>query len=193
MTCEKESRTVFRTVPVLLATAVALAGPAALHAQQRITPATPAPTAAVPPNEATQLQQRIARLEQQARQDPSVKPALDAFETALQTAMARLDPQAPEKSARANALNHEVEEARAAADNAKLNQLAAEAAALKAYFDALRPRALAEADVRQARQAYLARAFERMKQIDPQAQAYVDRLAELRRGAGARATGGGSR
>ena len=64
---------------------------------------------------------------------------------------------APAKSARAQALSQEVAAARAANHNAKLNQLADEATALKAYFDALRPRALAQAEVQQARQAYLAR------------------------------------
>ncbi len=50
---------------------------------------------------------------------------------------------APAKSARAQVLSQEVAAARAANHNAKLNQLADEATALKAYFDALRPRALA--------------------------------------------------
>lgn len=155
--------------------------PAAARAQEgQPAPAAPAPPAAQ--GEADQLRQRIGQLQRQAMQDPSLKAAEDSFEAVLQGAMARLDPQAPVKSARALALNQEVEAARAAGDNARLNQLADEATALKAYFDGLRPRALAEADVQAARQAYLARVLARMKEIDPETQRYVDRLAEIQRG-----------
>jgi hypothetical protein len=106
--------------------------------------------------------------------------------------MARLDPAAPARTARAAAVNQEVEAARADGDNVKLDQLAQEAATLTAYFDRLRPRALAQPDVRTARQVFLARVFERMKQIDPDVQQYVDRFAELRRGSQT-ANGGGGR
>lgn len=172
----------------VLATALLIV-PAAARAQEA-QPAPAAPAQATTQNEADQLRQRIGQLQRQAMQDPSLKAAEDSFEAVLQGAMARLDPQAPVKSARALALNQEVETARAAGDNAKLNQLADEATALKAYFDGLRPRALAEAEVQAARQAYLARVLARMKEIDPETQAYVDRLAELSRGG---ASSGGSR
>jgi uncharacterized protein with von Willebrand factor type A (vWA) domain len=165
---------------VLLMAALVVVFPAAARAQEG-QPA-PAVAQAASQSEADQLRQRIAQIQRQAMQDPALKPAEDSFEAVLQAAMARLDPQAPAKTARALTLNREVEAARAASDNAKLNQLAEEATALKAYFDALRPRALAEADVQAARQAYLARVLERMKQIDLNTQQYVDRLAELQRG-----------
>jgi hypothetical protein len=151
-------------------------------------------TAAAAPaqNEAARLQQRIGELQRQAMLDPSLQAAEDSFNAVLQGAMARLDPAAPARTARAAAVNQEVEAARAAGDNVKLDQLAQEAAALTAYFDRLRPRALAQPDVRTARQVFLARVFERMKQIDPDVQQYVDRFAELRRGSRT-ADGGGGR
>lgn len=169
-----------KTTRIALFAAALAAFPLAAHAQQG-QPATP-PAQPAAPGEADQLRQKIGQLQQQAMQDPTLKAAEDSFEAVLQGAMARLDPQAPVKTARANALNQEVEAARAAGDNARLNQLADEATALKAYFDALRPRALAEEDVQAARQAYLARVLERMKELDPNTQQYIDRLSTLQRG-----------
>ena len=166
--------------------AALISAPAAAQAQQGQTAA-----AAPAQNEAARLRQRIGQLQQQAMQDPSLKPAQDSFNVVLQGAMARLDPAAPARTARAAAVNQEVEAARAAGDNAKLNQLAQEAAELTAYFDQLRPRALAQPDVQAARQLFLARVFERMKQIDPEVQQYVDRFAELRSGSRAGNGGGG--
>lgn len=165
---------------IALVAAALFAAPAAGYAQE----GQPATASAAEAGEAAQLRQRIAQLHQQALTDPSVKPVQDSLNTAIQDAMARLDPAAPGKAARATSLNQEVEAARAAGDNAKLNQLADEATQLKAYFDNLRPRAMEDARVQAARQVYLARVFERMKQIDPNAQQYVDRLNALKTSSG---------
>jgi hypothetical protein len=165
---------------IALLAAAALALPAAARAQTQ--PAPPAPPAA-PADEATQLRQKIGALQQQALQDPSLKPAQDSFNVVVSAAMGRLDPAAPGKLARAQAINAEVEAARAAGDNVKLNQLATEATALQTYFAGLRPRAMADPLVVAARQVWLTRVLEKMKQIDPNAQQYVDRLTALSQGA----------
>lgn len=174
-----------RTIRLAALGAALLAVPAAANAQQAQT-ASAAPAG----GEIAQLQQRINQLQQQALHDPALKAAEEQVGTVLQAAMERLDPAAHQKSARAAAMPAEVAAARAVNDNAKLNQLAQEANELTAYFNALRPRAMAQADVQAARQAYVAKVFERMKQIDPGVQQYVDRLTALRQGKQA-ANGGG--
>jgi hypothetical protein len=172
-----------KTTRLALLAAAALALPAAARAQTTPPPAPAAPPAqAAPADEAAQLRQKLGALQQQAQQDPALKPALDSFTVVVNAAMARLDPQATAKLARAQAINAEVEAARAANDNAKLNQLAAEATALQQYFAALRPRANQDPQVQAARQVWLGRLFEKMKQIDPNAQQYVDRLTQLSQG-----------
>lgn len=177
-----------KTTRLALIAAAFVAVSAAVQAQQTpapTAPATPAPAAPAPaqPSEVDQLRQKIGQLQQQALQDPALKPAQDSFNAVIQATMARLDPTATARATRATALNAEVEAARAANDNAKLNQLAEEATALKTFFDALRPRAMADAEVVAARQVFLARVLDKMKEIDPNTQQYVDRLSELQRGA----------
>jgi hypothetical protein len=184
-----ERRIVQKITRIALLAAAALALPAAAHAQ---TTPPPAPAPAAPPaqaapaaDEAAQLRQKIGALQQQALQDPSLKPAQDSFNTVVSAAMGRLDPQAPAKLARAQSINADIAAAQAAGDNVKLNALAAEATALQGYFATMRPRAMADPAVQAARQAWLARVLEKMKQIDPNAQQYVDRLTALSQGGAA--------
>ena len=176
-----------KTTRLALLAAAALALPAAARAQTTPAPApapAPAAPAAAPADEAAQLRQKLGALQQQAMADPSLAAARDSFNAVVNAAMARLDPQAPAKLARASAINAEIEAARAANDNAKLNTLATEAQGLQSYFTALRPRAMQDAQVQAARQVWLGRVLEKMKQIDPNAQQYVDRLTALSQGSG---------
>lgn len=160
--------------------AAALALPATAAAQQ----AQPAPAPTAPAqDEIARIQQRLAQLQQQAGQDPAVKAQEEAFDSYVMSAMERLDPTTREKVARGESLKAEVEAARAASDNAKLNALAVEAQGLQAFFGGLRQRALAQADVQEKRKAYIQALFTRMNELDPQAQALVDRLQALRSGA----------
>jgi hypothetical protein len=168
-----------KSTRIALFAAAALALPAAAAAQT--TPSTP-PAQAAPANEAAQLQQKIGALQQRALQDPSLKAATDSFNAVLNAGMAAIDPQATAKAARAHAIEGEVAAARAANDNVKLNQLATEANELQAYFQGLQPRALARPEVQAARQAWLGRVFAKMKELDPNAQSYVDRLTQLQSG-----------
>jgi hypothetical protein len=170
-----------KTTRIALAAFAALAIPAAATAQTQPAPAAPAPAA--PADEAAQLRARIGQLQQQALQDPALKAAQDSFTAVVSAEMARLDPAAPAKLARAAALQADVAAARAANDNVKLNALATEATELQNYFNALRPRTNAVPAVVAAHQAYLARVLAKMKEIDPNAQSYVDRLTQLQQGA----------
>ena len=171
---------------VLLAFA-ALALPAAAAAQTAPAPAQPAPQqpASSPQAEIQQIQQRLGQLQQQALADSAVKAAEATFGAELMAAMQRLDPTTQAKIARGEALNQEVQAAQAASDNAKLTALATEAQGLQAFFNDLRPRALATPEMQEKRRVFLAVLLARMNQIDPQAQALVTRLETLRGGGAA--------
>lgn len=179
-----------KTTRLALLAAATLALPAAARAQTTpAAPAAPAPAPAAPAapaDEATQLRQRLGALQQQAMQDPALKPAQDSFSTVVNAAMVRLDPaQAPVKIARAAVINSEIEAAQAAHDNTRLTALATEAPALQSYLASLRTRANADPAVQAARQVWLTRLLEKMKTIDPNTQQYVDRLTQLSQGGAA--------
>jgi hypothetical protein len=173
-----------KSTRIALLAAAALALPAAAAAQTTPAPAQPAAPAAATANEAAQLQAKLGQLQQQAMADPSLKPAQDSLTAAVNAGMAKLDPTAPTKLARAAALQGEVAAAQSANDNAKLNALATEAGQLQQYFAAMQPRVAQLPEVQAARQAFTERLFAKMKQLDPNTQQYVDRLTALRNGTG---------
>jgi hypothetical protein len=170
-----------KTRTVLLALA-ALALPAAAAAQTQPAPApAPAQPAASAQDEITQIQQRLGQLQQRAMQDPAVQAAQATFTAEVMSAMERLDPAAKEKAARAEAIKAEVAAARQANDNTKLNELAAEAQALQAYFAELRPRAVALPEIQEKRKVFTEALFAKMTELDAEAPRLVARLEELRK------------
>jgi len=174
-----------KSTRIAVLAAAALALPVALSAQTTPAPAQPAaPAAASPQAEIAQLQTRLGALQQQALQDPAIKEAQATLTAAVNAGMAKLDPAATGKLARVQALPAEEQAARAANDNVKLNALATEAQQLQAYFAGLQPRVMALPEVQAARQAFTEQLFAKMKQLDPNAQQYVDRLTQLRSGSG---------
>ena len=164
----------------------ALALPAGAAAQQT-QPAAPAqaaaPAAPAPAqNEIQQIQQRLGELQQQALQDPAVKAQEQVLRRESVAALARLDPEAATKTARAEALRAEISAAQAAGDNAKLQTLAAEANALQAYFNALRPRMREDEQYKVKQAEFTAAVVAKMTEIDAQTPTLIARLQELRSG-----------
>ena len=157
----------------LVTAALALA-PTFLAAQES------APAAAEAPSELQQLQQRLGELQTQANQDPAVQAAF----AEVNAAMVAADPEYGTLTVRAQAIPAEVEAARAASDNAKLNDLAAEVTALNASLAAARQRASANAEVQAKTNAYRTVLLTKMVEIEPNTQQLIARLGELTRPAG---------
>jgi hypothetical protein len=130
------------------------------------------------------IRARLGDLQRRARQDPAIDAASDAFGAEVLAAMTRLDPQATPKTARANAIQTEAAQARASGDQARLNELAEEGQRLRAYFTELRARAMALPEVERSRQAFIARLFEKMTELDPTAPELVRQLDAARAGEG---------
>lgn len=161
---------------IALLAAAALLLPAATQAQE----AQSASAEVSAQEEAAQLLQRIAALQQRAQQDPAIRVQQAAFAAFMLQAMERLDPAVREKSDRADAIGAEVEAARAANDQAKLEALAAEAQQLQAYFADLQQRVRQQPEVQEKRQEFINVLFAKMSELDPQAPAMVQRLRQLR-------------
>lgn len=166
----------FKTLrPSLFALALA-AAPAALSAQ---TPAAPQPQAPAQ-TEMQQIQVRLQEIQQRALQDAALKAAQDSIGTEMTATMERLDPTYRAQAARAEALKADVAAAQAARDNAKLNQLAAEAAQLQQGFNAARQRAMQDAAMAARIKSFQERIVAKMNEMEPETQALLARLQALR-------------
>ena len=163
-----------------LALAAAPAAPAALAAQE----APAAPQQQTPAQaEMQQIQGRLQQIQQRVLQEPAFKAAQDSIGTEMTATMERLDPTYRAQAARAEALKAEVTAAQAARDNAKLNQLAAEATQLQQGFASARQRAIQDPAMAARIKSFQERIVARMSEVDPQTQTLLVRLQELRGGA----------
>lgn len=153
------------------------AAPAALSAQQA--PPVP-PTQAPVQQEMLQIQTRLQQIQARALQDATLKAAQDSIGTEMTATMERLDPTFKAQAARAEALKAEVTAAQAARDNAKLNQLAAEATQLQQGFASARQRAMQDAAMAARIKSFQERIVAKMAELEPETQTLLARLQALR-------------
>lgn len=171
----------YKFLRVALVAAAAVV-PAHLSAQQPGTPApaqAPAPTAANPQAEIQQIQTRLHDLQTRVLAEPAFRAAQDSVGNALTATMERVDPNYKAAAARAITLKQDVAAATAAKDNAKLNQLAAEAGQLQQTFASARERAMQDPEMQGRIKAFQQRIVARMNEVDPQTQQLLARLQEL--------------
>jgi hypothetical protein len=162
-----------------LITAALAVAPTLLVAQEAASGAA-APAAAAPaaaPTEAEQITARLAKLQQQAAQDPKVLAAYAGITTATEAAV----PEYRVIAERAGTIRADIAAAQAAKDNVKLRALATEAGELQAKAQTARAAANANAEVQAKTLAYRTVLFKKMVEIDPEAQKLVARLAELKK------------
>jgi hypothetical protein len=170
----KEGSVLKKIRPSLLALAL-LAAPAALVAQEA-----PAETTQQPAQtEQQQIQARLQQIQARALQDPALQAAQDSIGDQLTATMERVDPTFKAQAARAEALKAEVAAAQQAGDNAKLNQLAAEAGQLQQGFATARERALQDPQMAERIQGFQQRIVAKMAELDPETQTLLARLQEL--------------
>lgn len=142
----------------------------------------PSDAAAAPQSELQQISARLTQIQQRAMQDPQIKSASEELNTSIQAAMARLDAGYPALAQRAETLRTDVAAAQEAEDNARLHELADEARQLQAGIAAAREKAMADPQVNEQVEAFKVRLFEKMVEIEPEAQTLVNRLTELNGG-----------
>lgn len=135
-----------------------------------------------PPSELQQVTARLGQIQQRAMQDPQIQSASQELNATIQAAMGRLDANYATMAERAVTLKADVAAAQAAEDNARLHELAAEAKELQAGIAAARDKAMADPEVKEKVEAFKVRLFEKMVELDPEAQTLVQRLTELNGG-----------
>jgi len=157
--------------PSLLAMAL-LAAPVGLAAQE-------APAEPQQQTEAQQIQSRLQEIQARALQDPALVAAQDSIGTELVATMERVDPSYKAQAERAETLKSEVAAAQEAKDNAKLNQLAAEATQLQQGLAAARERAMQDPQMAARIKAFQERIVAKMVEVDPETQTLLGRLQEM--------------
>jgi chromosome segregation ATPase len=164
----------------LLALVALVALPAALPAQQPQQPG-----AQIPENvrpllmEMQQLHVRLEGIQQQALEDPQLSAAQDALGESIKQTMETIDPTLTESMERVQDLETEAAEAQRSGDQAKLQQLAAEAEQIQTKFLTAQEQALQQPALAAQIDSFQTQLERKMAEVDPEAQALIERFKEL--------------
>jgi hypothetical protein len=127
------------------------------------------------------LHAQLGPIEAEALQDPELREEQQQVTTAVQAAMAEIDPTIPTQIERMNEIQAEAQEAQEAGDIDRVLELTAEAQQIQQSFAEARLHAVQRPELAPRVEEFQARVQERMIQIDPDAAARIERLQELQR------------
>lgn len=154
-----------------LAALVALSLPAGVAAQES------APAA--PEAEAAAIQQQLQSIQQRALQDPALQARQAEIGQEVVATMGRVDSTFNARAARAEAMAADIQAAQEAGDNARLNELNAEAQEIQQAFASARALAMQDPALQASIQAFQAEVVAKMTEIEPETTVLLARLNEL--------------
>jgi hypothetical protein len=129
--------------------------------------------------ELQQVHGKLESIQQKAIQDPQLQAAQEALGERVKAAIEKADPTLAQSMARAEALEKEAVAAQEAGDQAKLQELGAEAQQIQAQFMAAQQKAFAQPELAARMEAFQASLEEKMVAIDPAAEPLIARFQEL--------------
>lgn len=155
--------------------------PAGLVAQQQggIDPTQLPPEAQELIAELQQIQSELQPIHQQAMQDPEVQALQQSLSADIQAKMAELDPSTPDRMARLQELMQQGQAAQAEQDQAALTEIATEAQSVQQELQVAQMAALQSEEIAPRVDAFEAELLAKMREIDPAAEALLERAQEL--------------
>jgi chaperonin cofactor prefoldin len=174
-----------KTLRASVLAAAALAAPITIAAQQ------PAPAPAAEPQqelqqelqswvvELQQIQAKLAEIQAKALEDAQLQASQEAIGAEVKASMEKLDPALAGSVERVQALEEEAAKAQQSGDQAKLQQLAAEAQGIEARFMEAQAKALEQPELANKIESFQSSLEKKMAEVDPQAPALIQRYKEL--------------
>lgn len=153
--------------------------PMAASAQEPTQPTQPTPEVQEWIAEMQQLETELRPLHEQAMQDAALQQEREEVSAVVREAMIAADPANGDRLDRLDELMVEAQAAQAAGDTAKIAALTSEAQQLGPQVQAAHVDALETPEVDARVQAFEDKLFAKMVEMDPSAQARIDRLTEL--------------
>lgn len=129
--------------------------------------------------EMQELHGRLGALQTRALQDPQLHAEQEALGVSIKTAMEKFDPRLQQSLARMQSLESEAVAAEQAGDEAKIEELEAEAQAIQEQFLLAQQHALQDSAIASRVQSFQTKLERKMSQLDPQAEALIARFQEL--------------
>lgn len=170
-----------RIISLPIAVALAFALPHSLAAQQRSPAEARAAAADVQAwfGELEELHARLEAIQARALADPQIDAAQEELGNVIKSAIDRVDPAVTRGLARMAAMEVEATAARQRGDDARLQELGAEAERIQRAFLAAQERVLQQPEVAAQVSAFQQRLQRKMLELDPAAERILARFREL--------------
>ncbi len=164
----------------LLPAAVLALLPGALLAQEPApAPQGPSPEVQGWLAELQQLHGRLESIQRQALEDPALSAAQTELGSNIRLAMQSVDPALEQSMTRIQALEAEAMTAQQAGDQARLQEIGAEAQEIQQRFLSAQQQALQKPELAAQVEAFQGRLEAKMREVDPSAEQLIARFQEL--------------
>lgn len=125
--------------------------------------------------ELQQIQQELGAIQQQALERPQIQGERDSLEIRLRDEMRAVDPEAPAKMERAEALGNEFEAAQAAGDDEQARELAMEHQEIQSSLESTQRQVLETDEMSSALASFQESMIEAMNEVDPRTDSLIAR------------------
>lgn len=125
--------------------------------------------------ELQQIQQELGAIQQQALARPEIQGQRDSLETRLRDEMREVDPEAPAKMERAEAIGNEFEAAQAAGDDEQARELAMEHQEIQSSLESTQRQVLETEEMSTALASFQESMVEAMNEVDPRTDSLIAR------------------
>jgi hypothetical protein len=129
--------------------------------------------------EMERIHERLAPIQEQAMSDPEVQAGQEALRDEIQTTMSRIDPTLPQHIERYVALEAEFAQAQAAQDQNRMRDIILEGQQIEQRLREAEAQAIQQPQVARELDNFQNLLLAKMRQIEPEAGALVDRMTEL--------------
>jgi ABC-type proline/glycine betaine transport system substrate-binding protein len=167
------------TIKSLLMLLALLVAPAALTAQQPTAPPPPSPEVQGWITEIQQLEQRLGPIQARAMEDAGLQQAQTELNAAIVTALMQSTPEVQADLRRIETIQPELRAAQEAGDEEQLRRLVTEAQQLQQRLGEAQMRVLQQPEIAAQAEAFQTRLEARMIEIEPQAEAMLQRFLSL--------------
>ena len=171
------NRTLSLAVATLVAALAATAVPATLHAQDEGDAAAEQGQNLVA--ELQQIQGQLMQIREKAMEDPNLQERQAVLQDRITSAMKDADPEVEAKMERVNEIQQEMREAQQAGEQEQVGTLMQEAQRLQQELQQTQSRVMQQEGVEKAVDEFREQLFDRMREIDPEADGLIERAQEI--------------
>lgn len=129
--------------------------------------------------ELQQIQGQLMQIRERAMEDQKLQEQQAELQRTITSTMKEIDPEVETKMARVNEIQQEMREAQQAGEQETVGELMQEAQSIQQELTQTQQEAMGREDVEQAVDQFREQLFDKMREVDPEADGLIERAQEL--------------